>query len=137
VGEEGHRVDAIRQGANVSPSRALGQLLGLIGVEQVANQDRHRRSRKHAAVDQLRREAEHESAEGVDEEELDEVVEGQAEEPVDVARDHPTHARRIAQVRGLAGRGCPPEAPGIEFTLAGHSGEGAWVEAGDHESLDS
>ena len=70
---------------------ALGEPPGLEGVEQVADENRDRGARQHAAVDELRREAEHEPAERVDEEQLNEVVERQTEEPVDVAADNPSH----------------------------------------------
>ena len=61
------------------------------GVEQVADENRDRGARQHAAVDELRRKAEHEPAQRVDEQQLDEVVERETEEPVDVAADDPTH----------------------------------------------
>ncbi len=103
VSEEGDGVDPVGEGAHVGPSRALGQSARLVGVEQVADQDRHGRSRKHAAVDELRREAEHEPAERVDEKKLDEVVEGEAKEPVDVAGNDRAHRGRIAHRVGLGG----------------------------------
>ena len=99
VGDERHRVDAVRQRADVGAAGALGQPPGLERVEQVADEDRDRGARQHAAVDELGREAEDEPAERVDEEQLDEVVERQAEEAVDVAAGDPSHCvGRIAQM---------------------------------------
>ena len=57
VREERHRVDAVRQGADVGAAGALGQAAGLKRVEEVADENRHRGARQHAAVDELRREA--------------------------------------------------------------------------------
>ena len=92
VREERHGVDAVRQRADVGASGALGELLRLPRVVDVADENRHRRARQHAAVDQLGWKPQHEPAQGVDEEQLDEVVEREAEKPVDIAADEPTHA---------------------------------------------
>ena len=91
VRDERDRVDAVRQRAHVGASRALGQLLRLEGVEQVADEDRDGGARQHAAVDELGRKPEDEPAQRVDEEQLDEIVEREAEEAVDVAADDPSH----------------------------------------------
>ena len=83
---------------------ALGEFLGLEGVEQVADEDRHRRSREHAAINEFRREPEDEPAERVYQEELAEIVERQPEKPVNVAANDPSHARENnpgAEISGL------------------------------------
>ena len=110
---ERHRVDAVRQRAHVGASRALGEPLRLERVGEVADEDRDRGARQHAAVDELGREPEDEAAQRVDEEQLNEIVEGEAEEPVDVAADDPTHGGRMPR-RGTSvqtnelGRGLNP-----------------------------
>ena len=92
VGEERDRVDAVRQGADVRAPRTLGEPPGLDGVGDVADEDRDRRRRQHAAVDEIGREPEHAPAQRVDEQQLNEIVEGEPEKAIDVTANDPTHA---------------------------------------------
>ena len=101
VGEERDRVDAVRQRADVVAARPFGEPSRLPRVEEVADEERHRRGRQHAPVDQLGREAEHAPAQRVDQQELDEVVEGQPEEAVDVAAHDPPHAGEHSRALGM------------------------------------
>ena len=99
VGEERHRVDPVRQGADVGPPRGPGQAHGLPGVVEVADHQRERRAGEDPAVDQLGGKPEDAPAEGVDQQELNQVVEGEPEESVDVAADHPAHGNLLRRLK--------------------------------------
>ena len=95
MGNEGDGIDPVGQRADIGAARALGELLGLEGVEKVANEDGNRGPREHPAVNQLRRKSEDKLTECFDEEKLDEIVERQPEEAVDVATNDPSHEQRM------------------------------------------
>jgi hypothetical protein len=94
VREQRHRVDPVRQRADVRAAGALGQTLRLQRVRDVADQHGDRRAGKNAAVHEIGRKAEHAAAERVDQQQLDQVVDCEAEEAVDVAADNPSHRAR-------------------------------------------
>ena len=91
MGEQRHRVDAVRQRAHVRTSRARGERARLERVRHVADEDGDRGGWQHTAVEELGRESEDRPTEGVDQQQLNEIVEGEAEEPVYVPADDPTH----------------------------------------------
>ena len=87
--DERNRIDPIGQGAHILAIGALGELLGLECIKHVADEDRHSRSRKHAAINDRRREAKNELAQRFDEQELDEIIERQPEKTVNVSANDP------------------------------------------------
>jgi hypothetical protein len=97
--EECHRVDAVRQGADVPPSRSRGESVRLHGVRNVADEDGDRRRRQDGPVDGVRRESENSPTQGVDQQQLNEVVDRQAKEAVDVSADDPRHAEETSATR--------------------------------------
>ncbi len=95
MGEQRHRIDAVRERADVRAARARGKRARLERVRHVADEDGHRSRGQHLPVEELGREPEHRSTQSVDQQELNEIVEGEAEEPVDVTADDPTHPHML------------------------------------------
>src|SRR6185369_16109882 len=80
------------QRADVGTPGARRELPRLQGVEQVADEHRHRRARQDPPIDEVGGKPEHAAAQRIDEEKLHQVVDREAEETVDVAAYDPVHA---------------------------------------------
>ena len=120
VGEQAHRVDAVRQGGAVAPALPLRQLVGLPGVGEVAHDQADAGGRQDRAEQERVRVPEHAAAEGEDQQDLDQVVQPQAQEAVHIAGYEPAGSGVVARLC----HGCDP-AECFPSSAAGSAAE--WI----------